>query len=178
MISKRWREGLTYAAMSIFVAWHTLATVTAPAPVASGIVQSLRVPLDPYLGIFGLDHQADHWGFFSPDPGKKDQLRYLIRDASGKSHTFVPAATLNWFYPTYIWFRDLYDVVLDSPDEYGQSYAARFCHEHASLRPVSITFLKVEEGDFKPADYLNGKRPMDPEFLTVRTLRRVGCPRS
>ena len=42
MISKPWRERLTYTAMSVFVAWHAAATIFAPAPQNSVIAIALR----------------------------------------------------------------------------------------------------------------------------------------
>lgn len=177
MLSRQWRERLTYAAMSMFVGWHTLAMVVAPASDASELVQPFRAALNPYLSLFELDHQSDQWGFFAPDPGRGDQLRYVIEDASGKGHIFVPSDKLSWLLPTYNWFRQWYGIILDAPTEYGKPFAVSFCREHASLRPVSVTFLRVLEGDFKPADHLNGKHPLDPEFATVSAVGQFNCPR-
>jgi hypothetical protein len=52
------------------------------------------------------------------------------------------------------------------------------CRQHAALHPVSITFLEYHEEAFTPADQLNGKNPMDPEFITVNTVTSVQCPTS
>lgn len=172
MISKPWRERLTYTAMSIFVGWHTLAMVAAPASDASATMQSLRLLLGPYLTLFELDHT---WQFFAPDIARGDQLRYVITDASGQRRTFVPSEKWSWFHPAILgWDQS----VLDEPDTYGGPLAAFFCREHVALRPVSITFLKVEEKDFKPEDHLNGNRPLDPEFTTVHAVKKIRCPRS
>jgi hypothetical protein len=172
MISKRWRERLTYTAMSIFVAWHTLAMVVAPASGNSAISQSLRVLLDPYLTFFELDQT---WRFFSPDIARGDLLRYVITDAAGQRHTFVPSDKWSWFHPAIlVWDQ----FVLDEPDTYAAPYAAFFCREHAALRPVSITFLRVKEKDFKPEDHLKGTRPLDPEFTSVHAVRSIRCQRS
>jgi hypothetical protein len=172
MISNRWREGLTYAAMSIFVAWHTLAMVVAPASSTSAMAQSLRVLLDPYLTLFELDHT---WGFFAPDLGRGDQLRYVIADASGQRHTFLSSDKWSLFFtPVLGWDQ----MVLDEPDTYAAPIAAFYCRQHAALRPVSITFLRVEEKAFKPEDHLNGGHPLDPQFTSVHAVRRLRCQRS
>ena len=63
MTAKVWRERVTYTAMSLFVAWHTLAMVVAPAPSTSDLIKGLRIVLDPYLHFFKLDNE---WGFFAP----------------------------------------------------------------------------------------------------------------
>ncbi len=35
--------------------------------------------------------------------------------------------------------------------------------------------MKFEEKDFSQTDYQDGKRPMDPEFVAVTTLKRIKC---
>jgi len=172
MTSGLWRKHVIYTVMSLFVAWHTLAIAIAPAP--RGVaVQSLRAVLDPYLVLFRLNNK---WDFYAPNVGKGHQLRYIIEDAAGKRHPFVPTDELNWYHPTYWWFRAWYDAILDAPEIHGNSVAARLCRKHASLHPVSVTLLRLEEQDFSPADHLNDKHPLDPEFVTVSTLRRIRCP--
>ena len=94
MTAKVWRERVTYTAMSLFVAWHTLAMVVAPAPGSSDLIKGLRTVLDPYLHFFRLDNQ---WNFFAPDVGEQGRdplgivLRYVIEDDAGKLHRFDPA---------------------------------------------------------------------------------------
>ncbi len=173
MISKQWCERLIYTALSVFVAWHTLAIVVAPAPDGSVTVQSLRRLLHPYLTLFRLDNK---WDFYAPNVGKGHQFRYVIEDAAGTRHTFMPTDDLSWFHPSHWWFRAWYDAIAESPDVHGDSIAARLCRQHAALRPVAITLLNLEEKDFLPADHLSGKHPLDSEFVTVHTLKRVRCP--
>jgi hypothetical protein len=172
MISQRWRGGVTYAAMSMFVAWHTLAMVFAPASETSALAQSLRGVLKPYLTLFELDHS---WGFFAPDIARGDQLRYIIADAAGQRHTFVPSEKWNWFSTALLGWDQM---VVDRPDTYAAPLAKFFCREHASLRPVSITFLQVKEKPFKPEDHLNGGHPLGPGFTTVHAVRKIRCERS
>ena len=173
MISKQWCERLIYTALSVFVAWHTLAIVVAPAPDGSVTVQSLRRLLHPYLTLFRLDNK---WDFYAPNVGKGHQFRYVIEDVAGTRHTFLPTDDLSWFHPSHWWFRAWYDAIAESPDVHGDSIAARLCRQHAALRPVAITLLNLEEKDFLPADHLSGKHPLDSEFVTVHTLKRVRCP--
>lgn len=172
MNSQRWRERLTYLAMSVFVGWHTLAIVIAPAP-DSRMTERLRLLLQPYLTLFSLDTK---WDFFTPDVSRKNQFRYVIRDSAGKEQTFVPADELNRLSPSFNWFRLWYVTVMGSPDVHGDSVAAFFCRKHTALRPASITLLEIQEGYFWPDDHLNGKHPLDSEFVTVNTLKRVTCP--
>jgi hypothetical protein len=171
-ISNSWRQRLAYIAMSVFVAWHTLAIVVAPAPV-SRVTQSLRVYVEPYLKTFLLDNK---WDFFAPNVGPALRLRYVIEDKDGQSHTFDPAEQLNWFHPNFHWARSWHTAIMDDPDLYADAAAARLCREHAALNPVAITFIKREEGRFTQADLLSGKSRLDPEFFDEETLKQVKCP--
>ena len=173
MIAKPWRERLIYVAMSVLVAWHTLAIVVAPAPSGSAIAQLLRSLLHPYLTLFRLDNK---WDFYAPNVGKGHQFRYIIEDAAGTLHTFMPTDDLNWYHPSHWWFRAWYDAIVESPDVHGEPAAARLCRQHAALHPVAITLMNLEEKDFSPADHLSGKHPLDSEFVTVTDLKRVRCP--
>jgi len=172
MISQRWRGGLTYAAMSIFVAWHTLAMVIAPASETSVLSQSLRAVFKPYFAFFELDHS---WGFFAPDIARGDQMRYIIADAAGRRHTFVPSEKWNLLSTATLGWEQM---VVDRPDRYAAPLAKFYCREHASLRPVSVTFLQVKEKAFTPEDHLNGEHPLGPGFATVHAVRKIRCERS
>jgi hypothetical protein len=174
MISNRWRQRLTFLMMSAFVTWHTLALVIAPAPDSSVLVQTPRALLQPYLTFFRLDNP---WNFFAPTIGGAE-LRYIIEDAAGASTTFAPAEQTNWFQPEYLWLRDWQYAVMDDPELYAERAGALLCRKHASLRPVSITFVQRAPGDFTPEDELNGKHPMDPEFVKITPVQTMQCPAS
>jgi len=170
MVSRQWRKRLTYLAMSLFVGWHTLAMVLGPN--SSATAQASRVVLQPYLSLFRLDST---WAFFAPSVGKHSQFRYVITDANGRDHTFVPNEELNWYLPTDIWFKNWYYTIIEFPETFGDFFAQLFCRQHADLKPVSITLLAIQEQPFSPEDHLRGKRPLDPEFITVDTLKHVEC---
>ena len=179
MMAKVWRARATYAAMSLFVAWHTIAMVVAPGPGTGDLSKGLRIALDPYLHFFNLDNQ---WNFFAPDVGEEGRdplgvrLRYVIDDEAGTSHRFDPDAGLNWFHPSSIWFHQWYLALLDSPDDFGEKFAALFCRAHAELHPVTITFVEVEERSYGPLDRLRGKLPLDADFVKVATVKGLECP--
>jgi hypothetical protein len=172
MASKLWRHRLAYIAMSLFVGWHTLAIIVAPAP-DSVVTDALRVVLQPYLTLFRLDN---HWEFFAPNVGDGSRFRYIIEDKNGHSHTFKPTEQLSWFHPNYFWARAWYYAIMDDPDLYADAAVARFCKEHAALHPVAITLLEYQEERFIRDDLLSGKNRNDPEFFTVKTIKRVKCP--
>jgi hypothetical protein len=173
MISQQWRERLSYAAMSAFLAWHTVAIVLAPAPAASGAAQALRAVFQPYLSLLRLDNQ---WDFFAPRVDRAFQFRYIIEDRDGNHHPFTPDRDLNRSHPSFFWLRRWYIAIMDKPAVYADVAAAYFCRKHAALHPVSIILLDAEQTeDFTPEDQLNGKHPLDPEFVTVTTVKRVAC---
>jgi hypothetical protein len=172
MISQQWRSRLSFAAMSVFLAWHTAAMVIAPVPEHSELVRTLRVPFHPYVAFFRLDNM---WDFFAPNVGSPSELRYIVEDTRGNHHTFVPAKDLNWFHPYFFWSNSWYNAIMDTPESYADTAGEIFCHKHAALRPVSIIFLEANSDDFTPQDELAGKHPMDPEFVTVSTVKRVAC---
>jgi hypothetical protein len=165
------RQRLAYTVMSLFVTWHTLAIVVAPAP-DSYASRSIRILLQPYLTLLRLD---SHWSFFAPDVGEGSRFRYIIEDKDGQRHTFNPAERLSWFHPNYFWTREWYYSIMDDPDLYADDAAERLCKNHAALQPVAITFLELQEERFTREDLLSGKHRDDPKFFTVRTIKRVRC---
>ena len=174
MNSKRWRERLTYTLMSVFVGWHTLALMIAPAPDGSAIAQSIRPLFQPYLALFYLGNK---WDFYAPIVGRGKQFHYVIEDSAGKRHTFLPTDGLSWFHPDYWWLRAWHDAIMDSPEIHGDFAAALFCQKHAALRPISITLVGIQAEEFSHEDHLSGKRPIDSEFATESTLTTVECLR-
>jgi hypothetical protein len=177
MISDRGRKRLTYTAMSLFLAWHTLALVVAPAPISSLMANRLRVALQPYLSLLRLDNP---WNFFAPSSGRLNtsQFRYLIEDKTGQKRIFMPEAEFSGFGAGYFWFRGWYNEIIDHPDDYADIAAALYCRKHATLYPVSVTLLELQEKDFMQTDFLAGKDRWSPEFVTEKIIRRVPCPAS
>ena len=94
----------------------------------------------------------------------------------GKAHRFAPGADLKWYYPTSIWFKAWFYAVMENPELYADSAGAIFCRQHAELKPVAVTLLEYQEGAIGPDDHLSGKHPLDEEFVTVNTVKRVPCP--
>jgi hypothetical protein len=164
LMTKVWRERVTYTAMSLLVVWHTLAMVVAPGAENSELIRALRTVFNPYLRLFKLDNQ---WGFFAPEVANGMILRYVIKD---------PDAGLNWFHPSSIWLRAWYVAVLEGPDDFGEEFGALFCRQHAELHPATITLFEVDEQDYSPQDRLRGKQPLDPEFVKVAEVKSFECP--
>jgi hypothetical protein len=166
------RERLIYAAMSLFVVWHTVAMVLATSP-NSEIARAARTIYQPYLTLFGLDN---NWGFFAPNVPTGYQFRYVVEDAAGQKHTFIPDQKLSRFDPNSIWVKDRYKVIMESPDIYGEVTVAALCREHAALRPVAVTLLEFEQQAFSPSDRLSGKWPLDPGFVKQSAQKTIRCP--
>jgi hypothetical protein len=170
---KVWRERAVYAAMSVFVVWHSLEIFVAPAPDDGEAAQALRSLFHPYLTLLALDNP---WDFFAPNINTGHRLRYIVEAADGTSHAFVPLDELNWYFPYFMWMGQWQDAIVDAPEIYADAAAALFCQEHASMQPVAVTIAQVEQNEFGPEDYLGGKHPFDPDFVTETTLTRVLCP--
>lgn len=170
-----WRQHLTYAAMSLVVAWHSIAMMVSPAPNGSEIVSSMRLFFHPYLALFRLETP---WNFFAP-VGKHAEFRYVVEDDAGQEHTFVPSEETAQSLSRYVWWREFKyfnDAIMASPEFRADAAGALLCQRHAALKPVSVTILEVAEQYFRPADELLGKHPLDPEFVVVVPERRVACP--
>lgn len=172
MFAEKLRQRLIYAAMSGFVAWHTLAMIIAPAP-ESDVTALARQMLQPYLTFFRLDNQ---WDFFAPIVGQGSRLRYDVLDRAGKTHVFMPAEELSWYHPSYLWFRSWYYRIMDDPDAYADGAAAVLCRKHAALQPLAITFYEVQEEPYTREDYLAGKKRLDAGFFSINMLRGMPCP--
>jgi hypothetical protein len=165
------RTRLAYAAMSIFLVWHTTAMALTVLP-SSAISTTVRAIFAPYITLLRLDND---WGFFAPNVGAGYSFRYVIEDANGGFHTFAPADALSRYSPASIWFRDRYRTIVTAPRIFAKTFAESLCRKHAALRPVSVTLQSVDQLDFWPEDRLAGKSPFDPEFVNVRTLRKAPC---
>jgi len=171
-----WRERLIFVAMSVFIAWHTLAIVIAPMSSRSMTAQGLRAVLQPYLTLFRLDNT---WDFFSPtanNPFTSRQLAYLIEDKSGKKQFLMPESEYSGLEPRYFWFRSWHFAIIDGPNDYADIAAAFYCKKHAALHPVAITLLALQGKEFTLSDFLAGKPRWGPEFVVAQTIKHAKCP--
>jgi hypothetical protein len=172
MKTKNFRAWVIPATMSLFVAWHSLAMLVAAAP-DSKLTASARTLFDPYLLFFGLDNQ---WGFFAPEIPNGHDFRYVIETASGEHRLFQPSEQWNPLEPTFIWFRDRYKTVMESFEDFAPAAVASICKEQAALDPISVTLIDIAQKDFSPEDRLQGKSPLDPEFLQEEAMEPIRCP--
>jgi hypothetical protein len=161
-----------YVAMSTLVVWHTVAMVVAAAP-ESALTRSARALMQPYLTLLRLDN---NWGFFAPNVPRGTQLRYTVEAATGTKHTFIPQDRVNRLDPNALFLLDRFKEIILSDELFGETAGQTYCRSHADLRPVSVTLIAVHQKEFSPEDRLDGKHPLDPEFIEVDTLRTVPCP--
>jgi hypothetical protein len=171
----RWRPRLSYLLMSVVVGWQALAIVISPAPDNSEAVQALQSLLKPYLSALRADNA---WGFFAPRVHKQTLFRYIVEDAAGKEHRFTPqrapARSLS-AYAMWREFRYLYEGILANADERGDAAGALLCSKHAALHPVAVILVEIQQNDYWREDAIRGKRPLDPEYVTVNPVKRVEC---
>ncbi len=158
--------------MWFLVIWHSLAMIVGVMP-DSALTSLVRPIFEPYLTLFRLDNG---WGFFAPNVEPGVQLRYVIEDASGQKHEITPTDKLNRLDPTWIWMTDRFRMVMFEPDKYGDAFGEALCREHATMHPVSVSLIAVDQKRFWPESWIGGKHPLDPEFIETRTFRVVQCP--
>jgi len=173
MAAKAWRRYAVYTAMSAFLAWHSFVMLTAPLPEASAVAQALSPILHPYLSLFSLDNR---WDFFAPSVRPGYELRYILETADGSSRVVVPMKKISWYNPYFIWTDMWQDAIIDHPETYADLAAGLFCREQGSLRPTAVSLMDVEQREFWPQDFLAGKDPFDPDFVSEEVLTRVPCP--
>ena len=175
MPGARWLGRLKYLAMSFIVVWHTLAIVIAPAPTGGEMVQFLRSLEQPYLTLLKMDNQ---WSFFAPKVGRGGEARYVVEASDGRRLVFepseMPRESLSHLFLWREW-KYFFDKLNDSADTRGYLVAGLLCKKYGDLKPVSITFLRVEERDFTAEDYRQGYRPFDSRFINVRTVAKFDC---
>jgi len=166
------RRSAVFALMSAFLAWHSLAILVAPVPPEATGLRPLLDLLTPYLEFLSLDN---NWDFFAPNVRRGYQFRYVVMSADGTARTFVPIEDVSWFNPNYWWVRQWQDAIVNDTDLNGDQAVALLCRKHAALHPTAIALVKVEQKTFSPADWLAGKRPFDPGFLTAQKVTYVEC---
>ena len=87
----------------------------------------------------------------------------------------MPANEVSWYSPDF-WWRKLWQAaILGDPETNGELAGELLCRKHAALHPTTVTLVTVEQKDFSSRDWLNGKRPFDPEFLAAEMVTRVEC---
>jgi hypothetical protein len=170
------RLKLRYVLMSLFVLWQGIAIVVTAAPTELASTAALAPIFAPYYKFFALN--SSPWAFYTPSISPGYHLRYSIEDAEGRQHVFEPSNELNTLLSDDWWFRAWHDAVASDSESYGEHAIAVFCRKHAALRPIKIALQRVDERqtEFYPADHLAGKRPMDPEFISVTELMTDTCP--
>ena len=160
-------------ALSLFLAWHTVATMLAPVPAKNVIVQAFRSLFQPYLTLTGTDTT---WDFFSP-LSTSYEFRYAVVDAAGNEHSFTPIADVSWLTPNHRWDERIFATLITTPALIGDYFTKQFCRERAALKPVAVTLIYLEEKEFWPQDYFLGKqRTTDPANYNLYPLLRAGCP--
>ena len=170
---KKWRAPAAYSAFSLFLAWHTIATLLSPAPANNVIVRSFRSLFQPYLTLTGIDTT---WDFFSP-LSRSYLFQYAIEDADGKQHIYTPIADVSWLTPNHRWDERIFATLISNPALIGDYFATEFCRQHAALKPLSVTLLYLDEHDYWPQDYFAGKqRTTDPANYTLTPVLRAACP--
>jgi hypothetical protein len=166
-----WVRRAATVAASFFLLWHSAATVLAPAP--ASYLKGLVYPLfEPYITLFHLDGQ---WAFFAPEPAAGQLVRYLLKDAAGRSREYRLTEDLRRAHPAFFRHTTLLSSITPDKPAFVASMAGFLCRRHADLKPHRLTFLLREQLRLSPESYLQGHRPLDEDYIRVRALPPVRC---
>jgi hypothetical protein len=169
---KLWRGRATYAAMSMFVAWHTLAIVYGPAQHRRIGVRVLSSVLHPYLTLLAQDNTT--WTFFAPRIDGGYQFRYRLEAADGTHFMFIPIEDESRYSPHFWWIRGWQNAIVYNSEINADLAGRLFCRKHRSLQPIAVT-LMIEKKDFTPQNYLRGSHPLDHKFFSEQIVKRIPC---
>src|SRR5262245_455715 len=143
--SKSWYGRAIYSVMSVFVAWHTLAIIFAPAQGSRAGVRALRTLFHPYLTLFELDNR---WNFFAPKINAWYHFRYILDEADGSRFVFLPIEGMNRYSPHFWWVRQWQDAIVNHPEINADLAGRLLCQKHPSLQPIAVTLMRIEQKDF------------------------------
>lgn len=166
-----WVQRAATLGAALFLLWHSTAMVLTPAP--ASYLKGLAYPLfEPYVTLFHLDGQ---WAFFAPNPDAGRQIRYMLLDGAGTRQEFRLTEDLPRASPTFFRYTSLFSAITPDKPSFVASMAAFLCRRHADLKPKRLTFLLREQLRLSPESYLQGHRPLDEDYIRVRTLPPVNC---
>ncbi len=171
-VTKPFRSPWLTLAASLFLIWHSLVIVIGPAPGSYLLGRVYRV-FDPYLSFF---HLENYWAFFAPNPASGNLLRYAVRDEYGQQHIFKLTEDHRRSEPAYLRHTTFYTAISDHKDPGYTASAARYlCQRHAGLKPASIVFITGQQLRLPRQAWLDGKRPLDDDYMEVVYQDPISC---
>lgn len=126
----------------------------------------------PYLALLHLD---SGWGFFAPDPHPGVRMLYVLTDDQGRKHEVDFTSSLERSATGFQRYTMMQDYLWIEAQPYTTHAARYLCRRHADLRPRQIAFRFHRVQPLTPEAYLQGHRPLDPEFLVIEDHEPVPC---
>lgn len=164
-------HGVRYLLASLFVAWHVLATVEAPAP-ESHLAYRVYPAFLPYLKLFHLNHG---WGFYSGGLWGTLRVRYRVNTAPGEHRDFPLSENASSYGVAALRYRTLFNNVGTAGVAFTSSAAKHLCRRHSDLKPTSIEFLVARQWQIPVSLFLEGKRPLAEEYFFASEVRPIPC---
>ena len=169
------RQKILYLIASVFLIWHTFALLIGPAP-QSYIRDNLLGIYEPYLSVFRLNNA---WAFYAPEPDLGGVLNYKVLDNDGNEHQFdIYHDYLDRWSASYFRYNAFFNNIEWNSAEYRRyrkSYIQYLCRKHSNLSPKSIALIRIAQIPLSPEDYINGARPLDPDFTESRPSEPTRC---
>jgi hypothetical protein len=169
------RQKLLYFFASVFLIWHSFALVIGPAP-QSYMRDGLYNIFKPYLSLFRLNNA---WAFYAPEPDLGGVLNYKVINKDGDAHEFdIYAEQLDKWSASYFRYNAFFNNIAWDSEEYRryrESYTQYLCRRHSELSPQSIVLVRITQTPLSYKDYVNGARPLDPDFALAQPDEPARC---
>ena len=163
---------LKLVAASVFVVWHTLAIVLAPAPASAAVLALYRFTR-PYVHFFNLNNQ---WKYFVRI-GYGGNVDYAVDGAEGEKARFTMPPQYDHRNLAYFQYFHIQNELFggNPPQDLLKDLAHYYCRKHAVLNPRRVEFILRIQKEIKPDDFAKGFSPSDATFVREATLAPVEC---
>ncbi len=150
--------------------WHALALFWGPMPDFYS-KQTLDGWMRPYLRATNNDHS---WAFFAPNPGRARVVSAHLILNDGQAREIAMWKWLPRQHPAYLRITTMLDEVRSESPDVSRALSLHVCALYRDARSVRLV---VDIQYVLGADeYLQGKRPLDEEYLEREEMKEQLCP--
>jgi hypothetical protein len=166
--------------LSIFIIWHAIG-ITIVGPFAKSYLRDgLMNVYQHYLAVFHLDRS---WPFYAPNPFLGSILSYETVNSSGETRSYPLTQSREKFDHSYFRYTNFYAYLFSDPEYtrkrgYDKSVVRYLCNQHIGSDVTAINFILHSQKMFAYEDYRADKRPLDEEFLEIKTFGPYSCSQS
>ena len=158
---------LGLVAASIFIVYHVVG-IAFVGPAADSYIRNKMWPYyETYLSALRID---GGWSFYAPDPSYGTIISYEAISEGGEKQIYPLSHKRPKIERGYFLYTNFFNYALNDPAEaaekgYIDSMVRYLCDQNSDFPAHEITFIEQSQTAFRYTDYLNGHRPLDPEFL-------------